>query len=73
MIFSGPKILSHIFRWTTEITGSSTQYGLIPKDHWIQPKWINEDRAAMARERMAGANVIYGGMGFSCGYFPSLT
>ncbi|KAF8481515.1 glycosyltransferase family 15 protein [Gautieria morchelliformis] len=48
-------------KWTTEITGSSTQYGLIPRDNWVQPDWIDEDKAQMNREKMIGEKVIYGG------------
>ena len=47
--------------WTTELTGSSTQYGLISREQWVQPDWIDEKKASKAREEMAANRVIYGG------------
>jgi alpha 1,2-mannosyltransferase len=38
------------------------EFGLIPKDEWTQPSWIDETRATAAREKMVKDNVIYGGM-----------
>lgn len=46
---------------TSEITDAKVEYGLIPKDHWVQPTWIDESRASKAREDMQKNNVIYGG------------
>jgi alpha 1,2-mannosyltransferase len=45
----------------SEITDSKVEFGLIPSEHWNQPKWINETRATEARENMLKNNVIYGG------------
>jgi len=47
-------------RRTTEITSALTEYGLIPRDHWYQPVWIDEEKAKAAREDMIKHNVIYG-------------
>jgi alpha 1,2-mannosyltransferase len=44
-----------------ELTDSSVEFGLIPKDHWYQPDWIDEKKASENREKMAADNVIYGG------------
>ncbi|KIJ44082.1 glycosyltransferase family 15 protein [Sphaerobolus stellatus SS14] len=46
---------------TTEVTQSSTSYGLIPHDHWYQPDSIDEERATKARAKMVEDRVIYGG------------
>ncbi|KZT42076.1 glycosyltransferase family 15 protein [Sistotremastrum suecicum HHB10207 ss-3] len=46
---------------TTEVTASKTSYGLIPKEHWVQPEWIDEPKAAKARQKMLENKVIYGG------------
>lgn len=43
------------------ITDSKVEFGLIPRDHWNQPDWIDEERATKAREDMVKNNVIYGG------------
>ncbi|EAU88529.2 alpha-1,2-mannosyltransferase [Coprinopsis cinerea okayama7 len=45
----------------SELTDAKVEFGLIPKDHWNQPDWIDEEKATKAREAMAKANVIYGG------------
>ena len=44
------------------VTKSTVEFGVIPKDHWYQPDWIDEQKATSARNRMAAANVKYGGM-----------
>jgi len=46
---------------TSEVTNAQVQYGLIPNDHWVQPDWIDEDRATESRNKMIKDQVIYGG------------
>lgn len=29
------------------------QFGLVPEDQWVQPEWIDEEKASKAREEMA--------------------
>lgn len=53
---------SWIPRWTSELTGSSTQYGLIAKEQWVQPDWIDEEKATIIRQKMVADRVIYGGV-----------
>ncbi|KAJ7753985.1 glycosyltransferase family 15 protein [Mycena metata] len=36
-------------------------YGQVPKEHWVQPDWVDEDRATKGREQLVADNVIYGG------------
>jgi len=43
------------------LTDSLVEFGLIPREHWFQPEWIDEERAKAEREQMAAENVIYGG------------
>jgi len=45
----------------TELTDSLVEFGLIPRDDWHQPSWINETQAAASREEMERNGVIYGG------------
>ena len=33
----------------------------MPEEHWSIPSWIDEDKAARAREDMQNRNIIYGG------------
>ncbi|KAJ2840352.1 hypothetical protein FBU31_000485 [Coemansia sp. 'formosensis'] len=42
-------------------TTSNVTFALIPHDHWSVPSFVDEGRAARAREQMAANNVIYGG------------
>lgn len=48
-------------RWTSEIISSKAEYGLIPREHWVQPDSINEEVAAAARQKMVDEDIIYGG------------
>ncbi|KAF5376426.1 hypothetical protein D9615_008633 [Tricholomella constricta] len=41
-------------------SGSKMEFGVIPKEHWYQPDWIDENRAKKERERMESEKVIYG-------------
>ncbi|KAL1916646.1 uncharacterized protein VTP21DRAFT_5350 [Calcarisporiella thermophila] len=47
--------------YTSSIINSPTYYGLVPKDHWSIPEWIDEEKARIAREDQAKRNVPYGG------------
>ncbi|KAJ5379059.1 Glycosyl transferase family 15 [Penicillium cosmopolitanum] len=46
---------------TTALVSGKTHYGLIPKEHWSYPEWIDEDKAAEARAEMERKKIIYGG------------
>ena len=37
------------------------EFGLIPREHWIQPDSIDEEKATASRNKMMEANIIYGG------------
>lgn len=45
---------------TTAIVSGKTKYGLIPKEHWSYPDWIDLDKAALSRQTMKAAKIIYG-------------
>ncbi|KAF9464717.1 glycosyltransferase family 15 protein [Collybia nuda] len=45
----------------TKLTDATVQFGLIPKEHWNQPDWIDEKKATASREDMVKNGVIYGG------------
>lgn len=44
----------------TEITDAPVSFGLIPAEHWSQPDWIDEEKAAKGRDDMVKAKVPYG-------------
>lgn len=45
---------------TTALVSGTTHYGLIPKDHWSYPDWIDQNKAREAREEMGRKKIIYG-------------
>ncbi|POY70300.1 hypothetical protein BMF94_6699 [Rhodotorula taiwanensis] len=47
-------------RLTSSIASGPCSYGLVPKEHWEEPAWIDETKAAAARQKMAEEKVIYG-------------
>lgn len=49
-------------RMILEITSSKVEFGLVPHDHWFQPDWIDEKKAAESRGQMIKDQVIYGGL-----------
>lgn len=51
-----------IDRRTSILTSANVSYGLIPEDHWKQPSWINEKKAAAARKSLMRQHVLYAGM-----------
>ncbi|RKP12470.1 putative mannosyltransferase [Piptocephalis cylindrospora] len=47
--------------YTQSLTKAECKYGLIPKEHWSYPSWIDQTRAKEAREDMKRRKIIYGG------------
>ncbi|KAK7693374.1 hypothetical protein QCA50_002942 [Cerrena zonata] len=45
----------------TALTDAKVEFGKIPREHWFQPDWIDEDKATKSRENMVKNQVIYGG------------
>ncbi|KAI5897365.1 glycosyltransferase family 15 protein [Schizophyllum commune H4-8] len=43
----------------SNLTEAKISFGLIPPEHWYQPEWIDEDRAAQGRQKMHEQNIIY--------------
>ncbi|CAG8741943.1 11723_t:CDS:2, partial [Acaulospora morrowiae] len=43
------------------MTKAKTEYGLIPKEHWSVPDWIDMERARKSMAKMREEQVIYGG------------
>jgi len=43
------------------LTYAKMEFGLIPKEHWNQPAWIDEEQATASREAMQAKNIIYAG------------
>ncbi|KAG6850989.1 hypothetical protein H0H93_004476 [Arthromyces matolae] len=44
----------------SKLTDAKVEFGLIPREHWVQPDSIDETKASAAREDMSKNNVIYG-------------
>ena len=47
-------------RVTSAMCSGPTEYGVIPRDHWGFPDWIDQDKAKATREKMKEKGVIYG-------------
>lgn len=45
---------------TTAMTSGKTKYGLIPREHWSYPEWIDQEKARLTREEMKKQKIIYG-------------
>ncbi|KAK7030874.1 hypothetical protein VNI00_013984 [Paramarasmius palmivorus] len=52
---------SQDYRRVSNVISSTVEFGLIPKEHWYQPDWIDESRATAGRKKMEEEGVIYGG------------
>ncbi|THH16350.1 hypothetical protein EW146_g4283 [Bondarzewia mesenterica] len=61
-VFLNEEAFDTKFRETVlDLTDAKIEFGLIPRDHWFQPDWIDEEKATAARDQMAADKVIYGG------------
>jgi len=54
-------VLDYRFRRVSVLTNSKMEFGQIPRDHWYQPTWIDEEKAKEGRKQMEDDNIIYGG------------
>ncbi|AJT73475.1 AIC_G0049820.mRNA.1.CDS.1 [Saccharomyces cerevisiae] len=45
---------------TSALVSGTTKYGVIPKEHWSFPDWIDEEKAAQVRKEMGEKRIIYG-------------
>ncbi|KAK3901735.1 nucleotide-diphospho-sugar transferase [Staphylotrichum tortipilum] len=45
---------------TASLVSGKTHYGLIPKEHWSFPEWIDKDKAEKVRQDMKERKIIYG-------------
>ena len=60
-VFLNDKPFDDLFKTvTTSLVSGKTHYGLIPKEHWSFPEWIDQDKAAKVREDMKERKIIYG-------------
>ncbi|KAJ7235487.1 glycosyltransferase family 15 protein [Mycena rebaudengoi] len=61
-VFLNEEPFSDQFKWKIGgLTAAKVEFGLIPRDHWVQPSSIDEARAAASRKDMEENKVIYGG------------
>ncbi|QFZ26887.1 putative glycolipid 2-alpha-mannosyltransferase [Clavispora lusitaniae] len=47
-------------RVTGSIVSGTAKYGLVPKEHWSYPDWIDQSKAAASRKKMKEEGIIYG-------------
>ncbi|KAF5346642.1 hypothetical protein D9758_013190 [Tetrapyrgos nigripes] len=54
-----PSVVEDV-RWR-DAGSLSFVFGVVPSSDWVQPDWIDEDKAKESRDKMVEENVIYGG------------
>lgn len=60
-VFLNDKPFDETFKKVTKaLVSGNTKYGLIPKEHWSFPDFIDQDKARKVREDMAERKIIYG-------------
>lgn len=60
-VFLNDKPFDDLFKKvTSSLVSGKTYYGLIPKEHWSFPEWIDQDKAAKVRQDMKERKIIYG-------------
>lgn len=60
-VFLNDKPFDETFKKVTSaLVSGNTFYGLIPKEHWSYPEWIDQDKARKVREDMGQRKIIYG-------------
>ncbi|KAH8921868.1 glycosyltransferase family 15 protein [Atractiella rhizophila] len=42
-----------------KMTRSEVSFGVVPKEHWSYPDWIDQEKAARERKKMAEEGIIY--------------
>ncbi|EDO16941.1 hypothetical protein Kpol_1020p51 [Vanderwaltozyma polyspora DSM 70294] len=47
-------------RTVSAMISGEAKFGVIPKEHWSFPSWIDQDRAKKVREEMKEKKIIYG-------------
>ncbi|PYH49633.1 glycosyltransferase family 15 protein [Aspergillus saccharolyticus JOP 1030-1] len=45
---------------TSALVSGETHYGVIPKEHWSYPDWIDQEKAKKVRQEMGEKKIIYG-------------
>ncbi|EGV64204.1 hypothetical protein PSN45_003666 [Yamadazyma tenuis] len=46
---------------TAFVPASRVRFGVVPRDHWSYPDWVDVKKAAAVRQAMEKANIVYGG------------
>ncbi|EAU83586.1 alpha-1,2-mannosyltransferase [Coprinopsis cinerea okayama7 len=61
-VFLNEEPFSEEFKMRLSVlSAAKMEFGQIPRDHWYQPDWIDEEKAKASREKMVKEKVIYGG------------
>lgn len=61
-VFLSDEPFSYEFKRRVQVlTDADVSFGLIPRETWVQPPWIDEERARKGRNMLTQEGVIYGG------------
>jgi alpha 1,2-mannosyltransferase len=61
LIFSDTERADDHERRIAVLTPSQVEFGLIPREHWFQPDWIDEERPRKEGTPWKKKGIIYGG------------
>jgi alpha 1,2-mannosyltransferase len=64
---------SSFFRRVSVLTEADVSFGVVPRESWVQPDWIDEQRAQEGRNSLVRQGVIYGGEFIIVWAIPVLT
>ena len=70
-VFRYSSVILCIPRRVSVLTLAPITFGQIPRDHWHQPNWIDEDRAKEGRFRLMWQGIIYASKSGNCCIFAS--
>lgn len=48
-------------RKVVAVTSSNVSFGVIPREDWFQPDWIDEEKAKAGRDALVEQGIVYGG------------
>ncbi|KAJ7211167.1 glycosyltransferase family 15 protein [Mycena pura] len=61
-VFLNEEPFTDAFKWAMgNVTKASVSFGQVPREHWFQPDWVDEDLARAGRDKMVEQGIIYAG------------
>ncbi|PRT52952.1 Alpha-1,2 mannosyltransferase KTR1 [Wickerhamiella sorbophila] len=61
VFLNNEEFSDEFIKMTSQIISGEAKYGVIPKEHWSYPDYIDKEKAAEGRKKMEEDGIIYGG------------